>query len=208
MEEIIRDLSIMALPILLAITVHELAHGWVAYKLGDNTAKLAGRLTLNPLAHLDVVGTLAFILTRMIGWAKPVPVDPRNFSNPKKDMLLVSAAGPVSNILVAGLFAVFFRTAMAGYLPLPMYVLEPLVHISLFGVKINVGLAIFNLLPIHPLDGSGVLEGLLPAPMAIQYDRIRPYGFIILIVLIMTSALDYIIYPPINHLTRFLLGVF
>ena len=119
MEDTIIRISILAVPILLAVTVHEVAHGWAASKLGDDTARLAGRLTLNPIKHLDLVGTLVFLVTQMVGWAKPVPVNPYNFRNPRQDMLWVSAAGPGANLILAGLFAVIFRGISGNVIPLP-----------------------------------------------------------------------------------------
>ncbi len=193
---------LLAGPILFAVTVHELAHGYVADRLGDPTARLAGRLTLNPLRHLDLMGTLAFFITQAIGWAKPVPINPANFRRPRRDMIWVSLAGPAANLVLALIFArvyLFFAgsSGAAAYLP-ALRLLAVL-------VTINVGLAVFNLLPIPPLDGSHVLEGLLPAHLAVAYDRIRPYGFFIILALIFFGLAGRIIRPTIHAVIQILL---
>ena len=200
MSELLNDLFFLAVPILMAVTVHEVAHGWAAYKLGDDTAKMLGRLSLNPIKHLDLVGTLAFIVTKTVGWAKPVPVNPYNLRRPKQDMIWVSAAGPAANMILAGLFGLCWHMlgVLQGFVPQPGITM--LAMVIQYGVIINLGLAIFNLLPIPPLDGSGILAGLLPPEMARSYEQIRPYGFIILLVLIFTGAVDKIIVPVIQFL--------
>ncbi|MFH1136983.1 MAG: site-2 protease family protein [Pseudomonadota bacterium] len=202
LNEFFLNIVIMAIPILMAVTVHEYAHGLAAFKLGDPTAKNAGRLTLNPIKHLDLVGTLVFLITRMVGWAKPVPVDPRYFRRPRQDMIWVSAAGPAANILLAAVFGQVYRLA-AGDPLLPSSFLE---EVAVRGVIINVGLALFNLLPIPPLDGSGILTGLLPLNWAIKYEQLRPYGFIILLVLIFTNLIGKLLFPLILTLAQFLVG--
>lgn len=191
-------IAIMAVPILMAITVHELAHGWVAFKLGDNTAKNQGRLSFNPLKHLDPVGTMVFLVTQMIGWAKPVPVNPMNLRNPKKDMIWVALAGPLANLALAIDFSIllFFLVQIAESYPLLLN-WHPIMQVATYGVMINIGLAVFNLIPIPPLDGSNILLGLLPRDLAIQYDRIRPYGFMILLILIFTNAINILVFPVI-----------
>jgi Zn-dependent protease len=205
MNEIIVNIAILAVPILLAVTVHEMAHGYAALKFGDPTAKMAGRLTFNPLKHLDVVGTLAFIITQMVGWAKPVPVNPMYFKNPRQDMLWVSAAGPASNLVMAFIFSLLLRLILIGVNVLPAFLIEPLYLIARAGIFINVGLAVFNLLPIPPLDGSGILSGLLPPHLARQYDEIGRYGFVILLILIFTGLVDKIIVPIIKFFVSILL---
>lgn len=207
MNEQITIAAILAVPVLLAVTFHEVAHGWAAYKLGDDTAKRAGRLTLNPIKHLDLVGTLVFFITKMVGWAKPVPVNPMNFKNPRQDMIWVSAAGPAANLVLAAVISILFRLLMTWQAAVPEFFIKPLLMITYYGVIINVGLAVFNLLPIPPLDGSGILAGLLPPQAAMSYERIRPFGFVILLVLIFTNVVDKIIFPIISFLSSFLLGV-
>lgn len=207
MNELLTTISILALPVLLAVTIHEVAHGWVADKLGDDTARQAGRLTLNPLKHLDIVGTLVFFITRMVGWAKPVPVNPMNFRHPRQDMVWVAAAGPAANLCLAVLFALVFRLLAAMVNLVPLFFLQPFILIAQTGVIINVGLAVFNALPIPPLDGSGIAAGLLPLDMALRYERLKPYGFVILLILIFTGVVDKIVFPIIRFLARFLLGV-
>jgi Zn-dependent protease len=205
----VRELAIIAVPVLAAITFHELAHGYVAYLLGDPTAKNAGRLTLNPLKHLDPLGTLVLVVTRMIGWAKPVPVDPRYFMDPKRGMMLVSVAGPASNFLLALLFAllyhglVFSWGVMGAQASVAMF--KPLVLMCQAGVVINLALGMFNLLPIPPLDGSKILAGVLPADMAQGLLRLERYGFMIILVLALTGVLGKIIFPAIRFVGGFLL---
>ncbi len=206
-------LIVMAVPLLAAVTVHEVAHGLVAYRLGDPTAKMAGRLTLNPIKHLDLFGTLAFIITQAIGWAKPVPVDPRNFRHPRRDMMWVALAGPLANFLLAafcGLLLKFFP-----YLIWPFSLLgkdatvffgRPIMLMLALGVQLNVGLAVFNLIPIPPLDGSRILVGLLPRELAFKYARLEPYGFLILLLLIFTGAIQKIILPAILYLSHIFRG--
>lgn len=201
----IQQIILLVVPVLFSITIHEVCHGYAAYRLGDPTAKLAGRLTLNPIKHIDVVGLLVLFVTRMIGWAKPVPVDPRYFKNPRKDMMWVSLAGPASNLATAIVFAVVFKLT-AGILASSY--LYPLVYMIQIMIMINVGLAIFNLIPIPPLDGSHILEGLLPHEMAEAYTRIiGPYGFIILLVLIFTRVVDIVIFPIIHGIVNILLSI-
>ncbi len=208
MRDILLIIVLLTPPMLLAVTVHELAHGLVAYRLGDPTAKMAGRLTLNPLKHLDPIGTLVFVFTRMIGWAKPVPVNPYNLRDPKRDMIWVSLAGPASNLLVAVVSAILFRLLVnmpLGSGPLVDKVLLPMGMMLKLSVTLNIGLAVFNLLPVPPLDGSKILMGVLPYKQAIAYSRLEPYGFFILIGLIFLRITDYIIFPVIIFLRSLLL---
>ncbi|GMT48382.1 MAG: peptidase M50 [bacterium] len=205
---IIRQVILMAVPILLAVTFHELAHGYVAYKLGDPTAKDAGRLTLNPLKHLDPLGTLVFIVTRMIGWAKPVPVNPYNLKDPKRDMMWVSIAGPAANMALAVVSAILYKLMLTMPVTDPILVkriLLPLAMMLQMSVVLNIGLAVFNIIPIPPLDGSKILMGLLPARQAIAYSRIEPYGFFILLALIFLKITDYVIFPIIIFLRNLLI---
>jgi Zn-dependent protease len=208
---IVQQIVLIAPGFLLAITVHEFTHGYIAYKFGDPTAKLAGRLTFNPISHLDPIGTIILVLTQMIGWAKPVPVDPRYFKNPRTDMFWVSLGGPAANLVTATVLAMLMHVLIfltGGTLSgeISKLILVPLYMILLFAVKINIVLAIFNLIPVPPLDGSKILSGLLPQRQAYEFEKLEPYGFIILIILIFTNALNYIIWPPIRLIEALLLG--
>lgn len=206
---IMQRLAILVPPILLAVTVHEMAHGWVAYRLGDPTAKMQGRLTFNPIRHLDPVGTLVFLLTQTIGWARPVPVDPRYFKSPRRDMVWVSLAGPAVNLLLAFLSALFIRQTVVFFEGIQdpyLYFVRPLVYMAYVSVQINIGLAIFNLIPIPPLDGSKVLMGLLPLKLAIWYEQFERYGFVLILILVFTGVTGRIIIPLIIYLNRLFLG--
>lgn len=204
MNTYIQQIILLIVPVLFSITFHEVSHGYVAYRLGDPTAKNAGRLTLNPIKHIDVVGLLVLMVTRMIGWAKPVPVDHRYFKNPRRDMMLVSVAGPASNLALAFAFAMIYK--MFGGMLMTQY-LYPLSLMLQVMISINVGLAIFNLIPIHPLDGSHIMEGLLPPDLAREYAKIAPYGFMILLLLIFTKVVDFVIFPIIRVIVNLLLSI-
>ena len=186
----ITQLILIAPPILLALTVHEYAHGWTADKLGDPTARYAGRLTLNPIAHLDPIGTLMLFIVH-IGWAKPVPVNPYNFQNPKKDMIWVSLAGPGANLLTAFALGTLLRLFDINTLTFSNP-LNIIVIMLTYGVFINIILAVFNLIPIAPLDGSKILLGLLPPEQAYKYQQWEPYGPMILMGLILMGAVLHI----------------
>ena len=209
-SQTIQEIALLVVPVLMAVTFHEVAHGYVANWLGDPTARLAGRLTLNPLKHLDVIGTLAFLLTRMIGWAKPVPVDPRYFRDPVKGMMLVALAGPAMNFLLACLFALAVRVVEfmgAGVMPatIAYKVLEPVLYMCAAGVSVNVALGVFNLLPVPPLDGSNVLAAFLPPRLAARYLDFGRWGFLLLLLLAVTGVLGRLILPPVSLLSRILL---
>ncbi len=202
--------------ILFAITIHEAAHGWAANRLGDPTAMVLGRVTLNPAAHIDPIGTILLPLLMVImrappfGWAKPVPVNPLNLKNPRKDNLLISAAGPLSNISAAILAGILLKIIMAlrpstitslysalrggGFSP-GFHPIEILALILFWTVFLNVFLAAFNLIPIPPLDGSGILIGLVSEEAAQKVEQLRPFGFIIVLGLLWLGILDIILRP-------------
>ena len=210
MNNFITELIILAPPLLFALTFHEFAHGFVAYRLGDPTAKDAGRLTLNPLKHLDPLGTIAFFFIKF-GWAKPVPVNPRYFQNPKKDMLWVALAGPVTNLAVAVVSAMLTKGIwmLANVLPYSATaeaILVPLNSMLIASVWINLVLCIFNFLPIPPLDGSRILMGLLPNNLALSYMKIERFGFIIILVLAFSGLLSKVIVPIISFANSLLLS--
>lgn len=200
----IQELIVLAPPFLLALTIHELAHGYVAKRLGDPTASLAGRLTFNPLKHLDPIGVLCFFIMK-IGWAKPVPVNPAYFKKPERDMLWVALAGPGSNLLLAVVSAILAKGVIAVPL-LPLFILQPVVHMLAASIWINIMLAVFNILPIPPLDGGKILAGVLPRHLARSLAHLEPFGFVILLVLFYTGILSEIIMPIIAFAHGLLVG--
>ena len=213
LNTLVQKLAIWALPVLLAITLHEVAHGSMARALGDNTAAAQGRLSLNPLKHIDPVGTLlvpAVLLLLggfLFGWAKPVPVDFRNLRNPKKDMAIVAIAGPAVNLVMAFGWALLLKYVLtqdieAGGLWLGM------AQMSIAGISINLILMVLNLLPLPPLDGGRVAVGLLPMRQAIALSKIEPYGFVILIVLMATGMLGRILGPLVGGTQAAVLALF
>lgn len=205
MSDIILTIIIYAVPAILAITLHEAAHGYVARMYGDNTAWVLGRVTLNPLAHVDPVGTIivpgALLLASLVsgtggllfGWAKPVPVNFRRLRNPKTSMIWVALAGPASNLFQAILWAVLLKVVLV--LPMTSFVANLCVQFAYAGISVNLMLMAFNLLPILPLDGGRVLVGLLPWQAAMSYSRLEPYGMLIIIVLIASGLLNMFIRP-------------
>lgn len=211
MDSFLLKLSIMLVPGLMAITCHEVSHGFIANRFGDPTARNLGRLTLNPLKHLDIIGTLMVIIVG-IGWAKPVPVNFANLRNPKRDMIWVAAAGPITNMILATASAMLMRLlvsstgAVSDSSWLQLF-LEPVVLMLAFSVYINLLLAVFNLIPLPPLDGGRVLVGLLPYKQAASLARIEPYGMIIIIVLVFfTDLFKYVLLPFLDLGVHFLAG--
>lgn len=206
----LQRLLIWAIPLLFAITLHEVAHGWMACKLGDRTALMLGRLTLNPLKHIDLFGTvivplsLFFIGGFVFGWAKPVPVNTQVFKRPRLDIALVALAGPMANFLMAILWMLAHKIGAHYAASAPQAL--ALASMGQAGVLINLVLAMINLLPIPPLDGGRICSSLLRGRVAYYYDQIEPYGFIILVVLIMTHLLSQIIGPPVAWFASLLLG--
>ncbi|MDD2540727.1 MAG: site-2 protease family protein [Desulfuromonadaceae bacterium] len=211
MDSFFFKLSVMLVPGMLAIVCHEVSHGYVASRFGDPTAKMMGRLTLNPIKHIDIIGTLMIFFIG-IGWAKPVPVVFSNLRNPKRDMIWVAAAGPITNIMLATVSALLLRglavfdTTSAPGSPLAMLV-QPVILMLAFSVYINLLLAIFNMIPVPPLDGGRVLVGLLPYRQAAAWSRIEPYGMIIIIVLVFfTDIFSYVISPVLGMGVHLLAG--
>lgn len=208
----IQQLSVVAIPILFAITLHEVAHGRAALYLGDTTAKMVGRLSLNPLKHVDPVGTVIVPLTLLFlggfifGWAKPVPVSMRNLRNPRRDMAMVALAGPMANmVMAAGWTAVLGIVILMHQGGTPSSAVKFFADMSQYGIFINVLLAVLNLLPFPPLDGSRLLAGVLPERQARVVDQIEPYGLMILVALMATGVLSKIIGPPIMWVNQFFL---
>jgi len=200
-DQLIQTITIAAIPILFAITLHEAAHGYVARHFGDNTAYLQGRISLNPLRHIDPVGTILLPLLTLVlggvlfGWAKPVPVNFGALRNPKKDMLWVAIAGPASNLVMALGWALLFKFASAAP---ESYFAEPLMDMAVIGVKINIVLMVLNLLPLPPLDGGRVAVSLLPHQQAYQLSKIEPYGMFILIFMAVTPVLGWVLFPLVR----------
>jgi len=215
----IEKIGFMAPPLIFAIVLHEVAHGWVANKLGDHTAKDMGRLTLNPISHIDLFGTIImplmlFVLTKgqmVFGYAKPVPINPYNFKDPKKGMALSSLAGPGINLVMAILFSLLLRLVISpleGMVPKQSWdlIALPITLMLGYGVIINIVLAVLNMIPIPPLDGSRVVYWLLPNKPAAIYYRLEPYGTLILMGLIMLGVLGKIMTPILRPILSLLLG--
>lgn len=229
LPHILHTMSYMALPLLLAMVLHEYAHGWVADRYGDSTARLEGRLTMNPLAHIDPFGTVILPLLCLmlpggffLGWARPVPVNPSRLRNPRRDMALVAAAGPGMNLLLAvasalglSLLLAIDPTLMASWPPQPGQaprgdllgmLLLPLAAMALYSVFINVLLVAFNLIPIPPLDGGRILTSLLPAQPALALSRLEPYGMLIIVALIMFDPQIHVIRTITSTLVNAMAG--
>jgi Zn-dependent protease len=197
--------------LLFSLTVHETAHAWTADRFGDPTARLLGRVSLNPMVHADPIGTVLFPIVALvtgapiIGWAKPVPVNPRQLGRPRRDYVLVAAAGPASNLLLA-----LAAASVLAILPVsPQTIGEANVSVPVAtflsqAMRLNVLLAVFNMLPIPPLDGGNVLSGLLPPPLARRYNLLRPYGFLLLYALILTNGFALIVGPPYYYILSWL----
>lgn len=212
MHDLMLTLAIWTIPVLLAITLHEVAHGWAALAFGDRTAQLLGRLSLNPLKHVDPVGTVVVPLSLLLmswlmgsqpflfGWAKPVPVSMQNLSHPKRDMAWVAIAGPASNFVQAIGWALLLYVSIGS-------ATEWLHSMAIAGISINLILIALNLLPIPPLDGSRVLTGLLPNQLGWQYNRLEPYGLLILIGLMVMGWLTPLIMPLFNLFKGLVLGI-
>ncbi len=211
MDSLIQTIAIAAIPVLFAITLHEAAHGYVARHFGDMTAYQQGRISLNPIRHIDPVGTILlplltlFVGGVLFGWAKPVPVNFAALRHPKKDMLWVAIAGPASNLVMAMGWALLYKLA---WMDPGNYFAEPLMSMAEWGMKINAVLIVLNLLPLPPLDGGRVAVSLLPYRQAIQLSKIEPYGMFILIFLAVTPVLSWILMPLVQLVYKFLSLIF
>lgn len=207
---------IVLIPILfLSIILHEIAHGLVAYRMGDDTAYLSGRLTLNPVSHVDLIGTIVVPAVcwlfgwPLFGWAKPVPVNAMRLPSPRKDMGKVAFAGPASNLILATLCAALLKLTLVFQAHLGQHTALALMHILQYGLFINIFLAVFNLIPIPPLDGGRVLTALLPIQVAVRYDHfVGRYGMWIVFALILTGVVKYIIFPPTFFIASVLTKIF
>jgi len=210
--DIAYTIAVWAAPVLFAITLHEAAHGWVANKLGDPTAKKLGRITVNPIKHIDPVGTivvpffLAMVSPFILGWAKPVPVEPRYFKSPLLDMALVAVAGPVSNFFMACFWAMFIQLAVISLEPSQLLIF--LAEMGKNGIIINVILMVLNLLPIPPLDGGRVVAGILPPNLALPFMRLERFGMIIILVLLVSGILGKIMWPIVQHFVKIIGYIF
>jgi Zn-dependent protease len=207
----VAQIFISLIVLLFSLTIHESAHAWTADRLGDPTARLLGRVSLNPIVHADPIGTIAFPLIAMfsgaplIGWAKPVPVSLRQLSHPRRDAVLVAAAGPASNLVLALVSAIALRFLTVT----PVTLGEPNISAPVASIlaqlrQLNVLLAVFNMIPIPPLDGGNVLSGLLPLSLAGAFNAVRPYGFLLLYALMLTGMLGVIVEPPYHLIASWL----
>jgi len=205
------EIFIAMIVLLFSLTVHEMAHAWTADRFGDPTARLLGRVSLNPVVHADLIGTIVFPLIAMVsgapllGWAKPVPVNIRYLRHPRRDYVLVAAAGPASNLVLAVGAAIVLAVMPIS----PQTLDQPTVTVPLAAIlsqliRLNVLLAVFNMIPIPPLDGGNVLAGVLPVSMAALFNRLRPYGFLLLYALILSDAYRYIVIPPYRFILAWL----
>nr|SPS06338.1 putative zinc metalloprotease YwhC [Candidatus Nitrotoga fabula] len=210
-EQLIQTIAIAAIPVLFAITLHEAAHGYVARHFGDMTAYNQGRISLNPIRHIDPVGTIFLPLLTLwmggilFGWARPVPVNFSALRRPKQDMLWVASAGPVANLFMALFWALLARLALTLH---GNYFAEPLLQMAQIGIKINVVLMVLNLLPLPPLDGGRMAVSLLPHRLALTLARVEPYGMFVLIFLAVTPVLGWILGPPVMGLIQLINFIF
>jgi Zn-dependent protease len=205
---LVEKVIVWAIPVLFAITVHEVAHGWVASRLGDQTAKSMGRLTLNPLKHIDPIGTVVLPLVLLyiggfiFGWAKPVPVNWQNLRHPRRDMALVAAAGPCANLVMLVLWALLAKLLVV-VIQKPGWIMELILIMSSVGITINIILMVLNLFPLLPLDGGRIMTSLLPPGLAVIYSRLERFGLLLLVLLIASGVLGNILGPVISSIEGF-----
>lgn len=210
---LVQKIAIYAIPLIFAITLHEVAHGYVASWFGDQTARMSGRLSLNPIRHIDWLGTVVVPLLMLLvsnfifGWAKPVPVDQRNLRHPRRDMALVACAGPMANLLMAFFWGLIIKVGFAAESSGNGWFGVPLSLMGEAGIMMNVILGVLNLIPLPPLDGGKILSCLLPPRVAYQLSFIEPYSFLILVILLFTGALSYVIAPVAFFLTSLIANV-
>jgi len=206
---LVEKIIVWAIPVLFAITVHEVAHGWVASRLGDQTARRLGRLTLNPIKHIDPIGTvvlpalLLYLGGFIFGWAKPVPVNWQNLGHPRRDMALVAAAGPCANLVMLVLWALLGKLLFLLNQN-PVWLLELLQPMYRIGIWINIILMVLNLFPLLPLDGGRIMTSLLPASLATAYSRLEPFGLLLLVLLLATGILGNILGPVVTSMEGFI----
>lgn len=216
---IMQVIAVSAIPLIFAITLHEAAHGWLASKFGDKTALMLGRVTMNPIKHIDPLGTIVLPILILIfsggkfmfGWAKPVPIYWRNLKNPRRDMALVALAGPAANLLMALLWAIIAKLAFISFTNpqgVALLVARFIILSSYYGITLNIIFMVLNLIPIPPLDGSRVISSILPVNAADAYERIEPYGFFILLGLLAFGILGQIIWPPMNYIVTLIKSLF
>jgi len=203
----IQSIAVWILPVIFAITVHEVAHGYVAYLLGDKTAKVLGRLSFNPVKHIDLLGTIvvpiALLLINsgvVVGWAKPVPINSRYLKKPKRDLALIAAAGPCANLLMLLFWGAIAKTGMLLLHAFDAYWAQGIMYMGVAGININLILLLINLLPIPPLDGGHVIAGLLPKKIARRFERIAPFGFFLILFLVAIGAIGFLLGPLLHYL--------
>lgn len=210
---LVQKIAVSALPILFAVVLHEVAHGWTARYCGDNTAWQQGRLSLNPLKHIDPIGTILVPILLLVtvgfifGWAKPVPINWANLRKPRRDIVLVAAAGPMANLSMAIFWAMMLKLTLI--LPYELeWITRPLKYMAEIGILVNVILMVFNLLPLPPLDGGRIAVNLLPYPSSSYLARVEPFGFFIILILLATGVLSAIIWPGISMVIHLILSLF
>ncbi len=210
----VQKIAVWVVPLIFAITLHEVAHGWVASRFGDQTAKLMGRLTVNPIKHIDPIGTVVLPLILLalgnfiFGWAKPVPVSPVNFKQPRLMMALVALAGPIANLLMMLFWAIVLKLALLGWQQQNYNWIVPVVLMARVGVFLNLWLALLNLLPIPPLDGGRILSNILPPKLSYYFDRLELYGIIIIIALLASGVLSQVLVPLLRYSLELVYALF
>lgn len=209
METIVQKIVIYAVPILFGLTVHEYAHGLMADRLGDSTPRSMGRLTLNPISHLDLLGTLVFFITQAFGWARPVSINPENLKSPRRDLMWIALAGPLANFILA-LFCALLYHLLNNLIEISLavggaWLIVPFQKMVVAGVVVNLSLGLINLIPIPPLDGGRILAGLLPERPAGYLEKINSYGAILLLILVLSNSFNLFLWPLLSGLSGFLL---